>query len=446
MRIVAPRSLAGQFALLHVAVALIAAVALAFGVGALLHHAARHYQRDVLRQQARAVAVAMRARTAAQALGDVDILAGGLTLSVVDGARRVMAERGPRRPAILATIPLVRVGRLYRRGPIAAVSLPVADQWVVVAQDDAAPEVVTDDIVRTFLKRFAVLLLPIALLAPLAGAWLTVRLTRRMSRASEIAAAIGPDTLDRRLPCGTLPSEVEPLAVATNAALDRLQLAFARQAAFAADVAHELRTPLAVIRVRADAVEDGALRGALVAQVDRAARVIGQLMELAGLERPFADAGEPVDLSALASAVVAQRAPAILDGGRTIVLDDHRPARLVAHPAAIMLALDNLIDNAMRHSPPGTSITVSTGPGARLSVWDDGPAVPAAQLAQMATRFWRRPDSVVEGSGLGLSIVARVAEAHRGRLDIAPGPGGRGVHVIMTFGTTPTELPTSSTG
>ncbi|MCU6452457.1 hypothetical protein LPN01_00010 [Sphingomonas sp. A2-49] len=433
MRLRAPRSLAGQFALLHVGVALVAAVVLAFGTGALLHHAARHYQREVLRRQARGVAVAMRTRPAAEALGEVDILAGGLTLSVVDRRRRVEAQRGPQRPEILATIPLVRVGRLYRRGPLAAVSLPVGDRWIVVAQDDAAPEVVTDDIVRAFLKRFALLLLPVAMLAPLAGAWLTRRLTRRMSRASGIAAAIGPDTLDRRLPRGTLPMEVEPLAVATNAALDRLEQAFARQAAFAADVAHELRTPLAVIRVRADTVGDAALRDTLVAQVDRAARVIGQLMELAGLERPFADAGEAVDLSALARGVVAQRAPAILEGGRTIMLDDRHPHSIAAHPGALLLALDNLVDNAMRHTPPGTTIVVTAGPGPRIAVCDDGPVVPAAQFEHMATRFWRRPDTIVEGSGLGLSIVTRVVEAHHGRLDVAPGPGGRGVQVVMTF-------------
>ncbi len=439
MRIGGPRSLIGQFVLLHALVALVAAATLPFGVAVLLHRVAHHYQREVLKRQAEAIAVLLPLRDPVRAVASVDVIAGGVTLDVVDAGRHVLAERGPARPTMIAAVPLAARPRIVRRGPLAAVSWPAQGRrWVVVSQDDAAPEVVTDDIVRTFLKRFALLLLPLTLLIPLAGYGLTRRLTRRMQAAADIAAVIGPRTLDRRLPRDTLPAEVEPLAVATNAALDRLEQSFAAQAAFAADVAHELRTPLAVIRLRLDAVGDPDARRALRAEVDRAARVIEQLLGLADLERPMEDARAPVDLGALAEEVVAERAPAVLAHGHRIALDAAAPTPMTGFAGAIVLALENLIDNALRHTPPGTRIAVTIGPGAQLSVADDGPRIAAADLARMAERFWRG-GTAAEGSGLGLSIVARVAQAHGGTLRLEAGPGGRGLSARLTLAPTGTK-------
>ena len=388
-------------------------------VAALLHRVARHYQHEVLVQQADRIAGRLRAERgdAARALASVDLLAGGLSLAVVDREPRV------------------------RRGRVAAISTPVAWQrgaarWIVVSQDSAAPEVVTDDIVTTFLKRFVLMLLPFVMLGPVVAAWLTRRMTWRMRAASEQAAAIGPRTLDRRLPQGTLPAEIEPLASATNAALDRLEQAFTTQAAFAADVAHELRTPLATIRLRADAVADAGLRGALLGEVDRAARVVAQLLRLADLERPIDGQAMAVDLAALAEQVVADRAPAVLAAGLTIELVVAGAGTVPGHPAALALAVENLVDNAMRHAGPGARVVVSAGPGDRLSVTDDGAPIPPERLVKMQERFWKG-EARSGGSGLGLSIVARVAAAHGGALVLTSGDGGRGLRACLVLGKTP---------
>ncbi|MBB6504305.1 signal transduction histidine kinase [Sphingomonas endophytica] len=428
-----PRSLFGQLALLHIAIALAAAGTLPVAVGALLHRVARHYQHEVLHQQAQRVADRLSADRgdARRALASVDLLAGGLALAIVDGGRHVLAARGATAPG---AVPLVSRPELVRLGRVAVLSRPVDfGRWIVVSQDSTAPEVVTDDIVTTFLKRFVLLLLPFVMLGPLAAAWLTRGIRARMRRAAQTAAAIGPRALDRRLPQGTLPAEIEPLAAATNEALDRLEQAFAAQAAFAADVAHELRTPLATIRLRADAVTDAAARAALLQQVDRAARVIAQLLSLADLERPVQDDGAAVDLGALAEEVVAERAPAVLASGRTIALQVDGAVTIPGQRAAITLALENLIDNAVRHTPAGARITVVAGPGARLCVGDDGAAIAPERLVKMRERFWKG-EARSGGSGLGLSIVARIAAAHGGVLTLAPGEDGRGLRTCLELG------------
>ncbi|VXC69345.1 sensor histidine kinase [Sphingomonas sp. 8AM] len=430
-----PRSLFGQLALLHVAIALAAAVTLPVAVGALLHRVARHYQHEVLHQQAQRVADRLNADhgDAVRAMASVDLLAGGLSLAIVDAGRHVVGARGPARAEVLAAVPLGRHAALVRRGRVAALSRPAGARWIVVSQDSTAPEVVTDDIVTTFLKRFVLLLLPFVMLGPLMAAWLTRGIRERMRAAAQTAAAIGPTTLDRRLSPGTLPAEIEPLAAATNAALDRLEEAFAAQAAFAADVAHELRTPLATIRLRADAVTDAGARAALLQQVDRAARVIAQLLSLADLERPVQDDGGVVDLGALAEEVVAERAPAVLASGRTIALQVDRGRAIPGQRAAIVLALENLVDNAVRHTPAGARIAVAVGLGARLCVCDDGAPIPPERLAKMRERFWKG-EARSGGSGLGLSIVARIAAAHGGVLTLAPGDDGRGLRACVVLG------------
>ncbi|KQO09127.1 sensor histidine kinase [Sphingomonas sp. Leaf242] len=428
-----PRSLLGQFIALHVVTALVATIALSLGVAMLLHSTADHYQRRLLRQQAATVASALPASTALRS----DALTDGMAVALIDRHRTVIMAKGPARPRIIAAVPIDHGAHFFRRGAIEAYSVPIAGgRWIVASQDGAAPEVITDDIVSAFLKRFALLVLPIAALVPLIGALLTRRLTRRMEAVSATAAAIGPRTLGTRLPRGTLPSEVEPLAAATNEALDRLEHGFKAQTAFAADVAHELRTPLAVIRLRADAIDDDTIRAGILGSVDRAARVVGQLLALADLERPIEDSGEPLDLAALAIAVLTDRAPAIIAGGRSIALDDRwtgSTTRMFGYPGAVTLALENLVDNAARHTPVGTTITVCVGPDRCLYVSDDGDGVPPEHLERLKDRFWRADGARAEGSGIGLSIVDRVARAHRGVFEISPGHCGKGLSFAMIF-------------
>lgn len=431
MKLAAPRSLLGQYIALHVAVALAATVVLVWSASALLHQTADHYQRDLLRRQA---ALSLAALGSGNGTMRPVVLTTGMATAVIGNDRRLRLADGPARPAILAKAPLDHATHFFRSGAVEGYSVPFVGGWIIVSQDDADPAVVTDDIVRTFLKRFALVSLPIAALVPLIGGILARRLTLRMRAVSAIAATIGPRTLTTRLPAGLLPLEAEPLAEATNAALDRLAAAIELKTAFAADVAHELRTPLAVVRLRADGITEPGLRGSLMAAVDRAARVITQLLALADLERPVEDGGVRIDLHALAEDVVAERAPAILAGGRSIALDHAAgSAEVHGYRDAITLALENLIENAERHTAIGTTIVVQTSPGLGISVSDDGAPVPDETLLRLKDRRWRGTGTRVDGSGIGLSIVERVARAHHGALAVQRGPGGRGLSFLLSL-------------
>lgn len=431
MKFTVPRSLFGQFVLLHIVVALAAAITLLWSASALLHQTADHFQRNLLRRQATLLAGTTRSRARTP---QPVVLSNGMAVSIVGPDHHVRRSYGPARPAILAAAPLDSTSHFFRRGAVEGYSVPAEGGWIIVSQDDADPEVVTDDIVRSFLPRFALIGLPVAALVPLIGAFLARRLTLRMRAVSAIAATIGPRTLATRLPRGLLPLEAEPLAEATNAALDRLAEAIYVHAAFAADVAHELRTPLAIVRLRADAVVEPAIRTAMMSAVDRAARVISQLLSLAELERPIDGSGISVDLHALAEGVVADRALSVLGSGRTISFEnDCGPARINGYPDALTLALENLIDNATRHTTRGTSIVVKSGPGLQVSVTDNGNSIPEAYFSRLKDRLWRGAGRDVEGSGIGLSIVERVARAHDGRLVVHRGLGGLGLVFVMTM-------------
>jgi len=431
MRIAAPRSLLAQFVVLHVAVAVVATVVLLWSATTLLHQTADHFQRNLLRQQVEIVAAA---RQRGERNISPTVLSAGMAVTVIDRDRHIDGASGPARPDVLAVAPLSHRPRFFRHGDVQGFSQPVGGGWIVASQDDTDPQVVTDDIVRSFLKRFALITVPIAALVPLIGVVLARRLTLRMRSVSAIAAAIGPSSSDIRLPIGLLPLEAEPLAEATNAALDRLADALHVQTAFAADVAHELRTPLAVIRLRADAIENRAVQSEMIRAVDRAARVITQLLVLAELEQPSALGITPVALDRLAEDVVADRAPAIFAGERTIALEAAANAPAIeGYSEAIALALGNLIDNAAKYTPTGTAIIVCVGPGAQLSVSDNGNGVPDAHLSRLKDRLWRGSPERIEGSGIGLSIVDRIARAHGGALAVERGPGGTGLTARITL-------------
>jgi two-component system sensor histidine kinase QseC len=238
------------------------------------------------------------------------------------------------------------------------------------------------------------------------------------------------------------PAEIEPLVSELNRLFGRIGAALERERRLTADAAHELRTPLAVLsthaqiarRASSDAQRNEAL-DALVAGAERAARLIEQMLTLARLESGQGEgAAQSVALRALARAVLADAAP--FAHGKNIDLELAQGAEVAApgHAGLLGILLRNLVDNAVRYTPSGGNVRVAVGGEgsiARLEVTDDGPGVPPQELGRLGERFHRLAAASETGSGLGLSIVLRIAELHRGCVRFAPGPGGAGLAVSV---------------
>ncbi|WP_439471862.1 sensor histidine kinase [Brevundimonas sp.] len=188
----------------------------------------------------------------------------------------------------------------------------------------------------------------------------------------------------------------------------------AAQRAFSANAAHEPRTPLTILRAHVESLLPPEERGVATAEFERLARLIEQLLFLAEADRDRLSRTERFDLVAVARDVAAEMTPRILTGGREIGFDS-AVERVARQGDAVLagVAVRNLIENAVRHTPPGTTIAISVDATGAVTVRDDGPGVPEAFEARLYDRF-ARADSKGDGAGLGLSITARIIELHGG--------------------------------
>lgn len=326
--------------------------------------------------------------------------------------------------------------QMFRAGAIVGVAQPItlgrSAFWVIVTQDKSGRGAIIDDVARAFLTRYAPVLLLILLLLPLINSLAVRALVRAVRRVSAQAGTIGPKTLDLRLSAAELPLEIAPLARATNAALERLEESFRQQSEFVANVAHELRTPLTALKFQLDAVDDDVTRHRLDASVDRLSHVIAQLQALASLETAVL-AFSPFDIVAMAREVVSQLAPQILANGRMIEFEAAIATLTVqANRTLIALALTNLVNNAGKHTPVGTEITVRVDGRGVIEVSDDGPGVAATNPQNSRQRYWRADTHRSDTAGLGLSIVTRILDVHEGEL-VVESRTGRGARFALVL-------------
>lgn len=266
-----------------------------------------------------------------------------------------------------------------------------------------------------------VVVLPIFLLLALTSLIVTPWIVRRslagLSRIAHEAGQIDVDRRGRRLSEAHAPSEIAPLVQAVNDALRRLDDGYERQRRFIASAAHELRTPIAILRAKVDASDDAAVRR-LGADVHRLATLAEQLLDLQRLDAEGRD--EDLDLAALIRRVAGDLAPLLIASGRTIevLIDDPAPCR--GDAGALERVATNLVQNAVEHG--GRHVTVRVR-GAGFEVEDDGPGIPPDERERVFEPFHRlRPRAT--GSGLGLSLVRQVVERQGGRVSIHEAAGG----------------------
>lgn len=427
-------------------ISLIAVLLAGFGLaGWLTFRQARAEANELFDFQLQQTAAALPSEPFSSAFGAGDPESGGVVIQIWSREGVQLYYSHPRAPLA----PRARLGFSTEHtsgGDWRVYSAVVGDNVVQLAQPMSVRSRLAAEVaLRT--------LWPSLMLLPLLGVAVWLVIGRGLKPLRRVALALDtrqPDALDP-LPDQRLPNEVQPLVRALNGLLERLAHALDTQRAFVADAAHELRTPLAALQIQVQLLErardDVARREAtadLKHGVERATRLVEQLLALARAE-PGADcasAGAPVSLRAVVEDSVRAYTTLAAQRGVDLGMDGAANATVFGDPDALRMMIGNLVDNAVKYTPRGGRVDVSTdvdGAGRpRVQIVDTGPGIPAAERARVFDRFYRMPardESLAQicGSGLGLAIVRGVAQQHGASLQLDDGPGGCGLCVSVTF-------------
>lgn len=311
---------------------------------------------------------------------------------------------------------------------------PGGEYRIVVGQEweyrqEMALEIITSQLTPWLVALPLMLLLLIALLT------LELRPLKKVALALRSRAPDRADALETR----GVPGEVRPLLDALNQLFARTHTMMLRERRFTSDAAHELRSPLAALKVQTEVAQlsddDPTARAKALSQlhlgIDRATRLVDQLLTLSRLDSlEHMEDVETLALNALLQSAVMETYHSALQAGIDIRLhlnvhDVHRQGQ----PLLLSLLVRNLLDNAIRYSPSGSVVDVTLEANS-LSVRDNGPGVSEEALARIGERFYRPPGQSETGSGLGLSIVQRIAALHQMQATFANHPEG-GFHVTL---------------
>ncbi|TPG09868.1 two-component sensor histidine kinase [Rhodanobacter glycinis] len=328
-----------------------------------------------------------------------------------------------------------------------------AYRWRVFTLPDAADGVVIrtgerydsrHDITRAaWLEHSLPLLIGLPLLAVLVG-WAVRRGLRPLESLTRALSSREPGSHEPVV-LQDAPLELQPVLAALNGQLARLEDALERERRFSADVAHELRTPLASVMINLEsamATIDPAEANATLVSAQHGiaglARRIEQLLALARLEAGAASGQRSsIDLVAVAMTVIEELAPVIAESDVELSFARLTPAVIVqGYEAALAALLRNLLENALRHLPAGGQVQLSieqVGRAAIVDVIDDGPGIPAERRASVFARFHREASSRGDGYGLGLSIVQRAAQLHDASIELLDSPHGSGLRVRVAI-------------
>lgn len=298
--------------------------------------------------------------------------------------------------------------------------------------------------------------LPVFLLVPLLGALVFWAISRSLRGLNTTIAAVSNRDADNLapLPLDGIPTELAPLVEEMNALLARLGEAIEAQRRFVSDAAHELRTPLAALRLQSYNLESAKDEDdrknrldALRTGIRRASELVDQLLRMARQEARRGDVlRERVELGGLLRECLAELAPLAVRKGVDLGLFVKGENEVFGDREALRILVANLVENALRHTPGGgvVDVRLSEDPNvlARIEIADSGPGIPEELLERVFDRFYRMEGSSTEGSGLGLSLVRRIAERHGARVRLANGKNG-GLLAVVEF---PRQSVPSSSG
>jgi signal transduction histidine kinase len=288
-------------------------------------------------------------------------------------------------------------------------------------------------IARSFVLRnlFPVFLLAIAFASTVAaGAFLSARfVARSIERVTKLALAIEPTAPQASISLDDVPIELKPLARALNRAFQEIDAYIQRQRRFLGNAAHQLRTPLTLLRAKIEDVTEPALKVELVRDVRRLSSLVSAMLDLARLQDHVIEK-RPIDLAVVTRDVLADFSPSALDAGIELSLEQVEEGTLVVHgvEAAVRSALANLVGNALVHAHGAGRVVANLDRGS-VSICDDGTGISSS--SERIEPF-QTGNSSKEGYGLGLSIVQEIMAAHGGVLIVTSTPG-RGTTASLRF-------------
>ncbi len=312
--------------------------------------------------------------------------------------------------------------------------------WVQVAFH--AGNIVFDSVLEEFVQDIAWIWIPFVVVLLIVNLVVARIGLAPLRTAANQAAAIGPGAASMRLTESGLPRDVHALVTAVNRGLDRLETAFDAQKRFIADAAHELRTPVAVLKAHVAILSKFEGHAELVDEIGSLERLVNQLLDVARLDVLKLGAENVADLNRVATEVASHLGPTAIDNGRSIeVVGPDEPVRIRGASDYLFRALRNLVENALRHTPEGTTVSIVVTNPPAISVIDQGPGVRPDQRHAIFGRFWQGDRDHKGGAGLGMDIAARTVVAHGGIISVNDAPNG-GAMFTMQF----ESLPASEAG
>jgi signal transduction histidine kinase len=290
------------------------------------------------------------------------------------------------------------------------------------------------------IELLAHVLVPVGIIVPaltIAMLIATRHALRPLSRIALHARALGRSVASGTsltpLPQRGLPREFTEVVAALNAMLARLETSLMQQRQFASDAAHELRTPLAVLRLQIAELPPGPVVQRLDEELADLAKLVNQLLRFAQAEEAMSAERRSFDIRSVVRKVCEDLAPAAVARNQVLELDGPEQVLVSGHPDLLDVAIRNIIDNAIKMSPPHTTISIAVDRRGSVVVDDSGPGVPDAQKDRIFDRFWRADRRRADSSGIGLALVRRIAQLHGGDVRVQNRPQG-GARFLMTLG------------
>lgn len=315
----------------------------------------------------------------------------------------------------------------------AALQTKVGQRTVLIQVEQTAqdPDYWRIAVIDEFITDGGWLIIPFLVVLLGISIWIVKRALAPIKELSALAESIGPKSANVRLPVGNVPRELSPLVKSMNAALDHLEQGLQQQREFNANAAHQLRTPLSAVMASLDTLKETREIGHLRTDIEHMSRIVSQLLLDARLGVSPIEANEFVDLNDIAAEVAGGLAPLALASAKSIeLIRSDEPVIVGTNTFAIRAALGNLIENAIKHTPSGTSVRLRVTDRPAIDVIDNGLGVPLNLRSKVFERFWRG-DRDSGGAGLGLAIVNRIMTALDGSVSVGDAVGGGAVFSLV---------------